>query len=234
VFELTPSHAEQLGAFLGRAHLCLRKHRGGRKNPYGLPVMLRWLADIDARSDEPDLVAWLRDRMRWVARDRRPLPRGVIHGDLFMNNTKWRQGELFAVFDWEMAGPDHLALDLGICLNAWCFKRDAREFDEELCAALLRGYRGVRELRPSELRGLYRETVLGALRFTLSRIRDFHLAGGEPAGATPVDIATPADERAVAPAEEPVRDFLDYREYRDRVEALWSMGARTFQEAMLG
>lgn len=231
VFELLPDHARQLGAFLARAHRALRRYRGGRTNPYGLPVMQRWMDGIARRSDEPDLVRWLRDRLGWVARGRRPLPRGVIHGDLFMNNTKWRRGDLFAVFDWEMAGPDHLALDLGICLNAWGYKRDERAFDLELCRALLDGYRAVRPLSASEERGLFRETVLGALRFTLSRIRDFHLTDDEPEEAVPVDIATPAEARASSSS--PVRDFLDYREYRDRADVLWEMGAARFREALL-
>lgn len=228
VFELTPDHVRRLGSFLARSHLALRRYRGGRGNPFGLPVMQCWLDDIERRCAEPELVNWLRARMGWAGRDRRPLPRGVIHGDLFMNNTKWKRGELFAVFDWEMAGPDHLALDLGICLNAWCYRRDTRVFDEELCAALLAGYRSHRRLSPTEERGLFRETVLGALRFTLSRIRDFHLVGDEPPGAVPVDIATAEEDRPASAAA--VRDFLDYREYRDRVESLFALGGRAFRE----
>jgi homoserine kinase type II len=228
IFEREPEHVEQLGAFVARAHRALRRYRGRRRNPYGAPVMRCWLDDIYRRCGDQDLVSWLDARARLIFGRRRPLARGVIHGDLFMNNTKWRRGGLDAVFDWEMAGPDHLMLDVGICLNAWCWSREEQRFEPALCQALLRGYRSVRALRPGEQRGLYWETLLGALRFTLSRIRDFHLQG-QPAGdAVPVSIdATPQRRSAT---DEPVRDFLDYREYRERLDALHEMGRHRFRE----
>jgi homoserine kinase type II len=144
---------------------------------------------------------------------RRPLPRGVVHGDLFVDNTKWRRGDLIAAFDWEMAGRDHLMLDLGVCLNAWCWMRDGGSggFVEDRCRALVDGYQSVRPLSQTERRGLFVETLFAALRFTMSRIRDFELdpaRGGE-------------------------RVYLDYRDFEARLETWRALGARAFQRTVL-
>lgn len=231
VFEVEPGHVEQVGALLARAHLALRPFRGHRANPYGAPVLAAWLSNLKHAEVEQDLIARLDDALRWVLRHRRPLPRGVIHGDLFINNTKWHRGRLDAVFDWEMAGRDHLALDVAITLNAWCWRREPSgggAFDDELASALLRGYQSVRPLAPSERRGFHVECCLGALRFTLSRIRDFGTQG-EPAEV--LSAFAPKDERAADGADDgaakaPHRDFLDYREYEARLRALFDMGPK--------
>lgn len=208
VFEIRAEHTEQIGRFLARAHLALRRLSLGRPNPFGMPVVAGFVDEIERNASTADLGRRLRGSLSRLLAERRLLPRGVIHGDLFPNNTKWKMAELCAVFDWEMAGSDHLALDLGITLCAWCFSPTARAFDRELCRGLVRGYQEVRPLAASERRGLWCETQLAALRFTASRVRDF-------------ELPRPGREGAA-------RDRLDYRDYLARLEALEAMGRRGF------
>lgn len=231
VFEVTPAHTEQVGTFLARAHGALRDFHGGRANPFGLGTVRVWLmalqrARAEALADDVRAVAArLSSLLDRVARARRPLPRGVIHGDLFVDNTKWhgaaaRDGaaredgpRLAAVFDWEMAGRDHLALDVAITLLAWCWRRDAAHpaggaFDDAAARALVAGYQRVRPLVPSERRGLFGEALLGAIRFTTSRIRDF-------------EVKLPGRDDAS-------RAFLDYRDFLARLDALLAMGPKGF------
>lgn len=208
VFEIGPGHVAQIGRFLARAHRALRGVRLERPNPYGLPTVARFVAELARSSPTAALADRLGRDLAAIARGRRPLPRGVIHGDLFPNNTKWQRDQLAAVFDWEMAGSDHLMLDLAIAVCAWCWRATERAFDPALCRALVQGYREVRPLSPSERRGLYRECMLAALRFTASRARDFELPRPERAGAA--------------------RDRLDYRDFLARLDALHGFGRRGF------
>lgn len=208
VFEIGAPHAAQIGRFLARAHLALRGVRLRRPNPFGLPVVARFVEQLSRCTVTAELGAGLRATLAEVRRQRRLLPRGVIHGDLFPNNSKWHRDRLLAVFDWEMAGTDHLALDLGIALCAWCWRAGERAFDPARCRALVQGYRDVRPLSPMERRGLYQETLLAALRFTASRARDFEVPRPERDGAA--------------------RDRLDYREFHARLEALLTMRRRGF------
>ena len=213
VFELTAEHTAQVGRFLARAHLALRGLALRRSNPFGLPVVTRWVDELERHPVTAEVARRLRASLERVRAARRLLPRGVIHGDLFPNNTKWKQRALCAVFDWEMAGVDHLALDLGVALCAWCFGPTTRVFERELCRAMVQGYQDVRPLQPSERRGLWEETRLAALRFTASRVRDFELPRPERDGAA--------------------RDRLDYRDFLARLDALEAMGRRGFS-ALVG
>jgi len=180
VFELTPDHLAQLGRYLAQVHHVLRRARLRRKNPYGVPRMLQWMERIGRDLPAPlpiDVDRVLQPVLR--ARRRRLLPRGVIHGDLFINNTKWQKNQLSAVFDWEMAGTDHLLLDVAIVLCAWCWVRPQGEtegsFRDDLVRALLDAYQQVRPFSAQEKRSFANELRLATLRFTVSRIHDFEL-----------------------------------------------------------
>lgn len=229
-FEVTADQVNELGQVLARLHMGLRDFRGGRSNPFGVRRMRAWLAERPP-SRNPTVLDRLQVAFRDVIRRRRALPRGVIHGDLFANNTKWHRGRLHAVFDWEMAGRDHLLLDLAIVLNAWCWQRLSNTaggaFDPYRLRSLVEGYQSVRPLSASERRGIYVECRLAALRFAISRHRDFGEAPDTMASV--VRLATEAEaDSQLSPAAEasPQRDFLDYREYWARHEAWRELGRR--------
>ncbi len=208
VFEIDEQRVAQVGRFLAQAHRALRELRLRRINPYGRATVERFVAELSRCTQTAELAERLGRELAAIARRRRLLPRGVIHGDLFPNNTKWQRERLAAVFDWEMAGTDHLVLDLAIAVCAWCWRPTERAFDAALCRALVQGYRAVRPLAPSERRGLYDECLLAALRFTASRARDFELPRPDRAGAA--------------------RDRLDYRDFLARLDALHTVGRRGF------
>lgn len=207
VFEVEAHHAAQVGAFLGRTHRLLRRWPAG-PNPYGHRVVASWLPALMAHPATAAPARVLQERLAKVLRRRRPLLRGLIHGDLFVDNTRWDGPgtTLRAVFDWEMAGRDHLALDLAITICAWCFRRqgEVMTLREDVAAALVDGYQRERQLVPSERRGLHGELLLASLRFAASRLRDFGL---------------PRDQTVE-------RRFLDPVDYVDRYDVLAGLGAR--------
>ena len=100
------------------------------------------------------------------------LPRGLTHGDLFRDNVLWQQDVLSAAIDWESAAWDILAYDLAIALLAWCVGDD---LDWDLARAMLAGYESVRPLSDTESGALRDLCRAAALRFTVTRITDFHL-----------------------------------------------------------
>ncbi len=214
IFEVEPHHAAQVGAFLGRMHRRLRRWPGG-PNPYGHRVVASWLPALTQHPATATTALLIQERLGNVLRRRRPLPRGLIHGDLFVDNTRWTAdgADLQAVFDWEMAGRDHLALDLAITVCAWCFRRqgDAMTLRDDVATALVDGYQRERPLTPSERRGFHGELLLASLRFAASRLRDFGL---------------PRDDTVE-------RRFLDPADYVDRFEVLAGIGERRLR-SMLG
>src|SRR6218665_2235286 len=138
---LTAEHLEALGLELGKLHRLGASYMGTRSNPYGAEVVAGWLDGL-ARHPDAELSSIARELTGYPAgagASRGGLePRGVIHADIFLDNVKWVGDRVSAVFDFEMACQDALALDVAITLNAWCF--DAGAYQPELCRALLRGY----------------------------------------------------------------------------------------------
>ncbi|NBD08575.1 MULTISPECIES: homoserine kinase [Corallococcus] len=208
---LTLDALERLGAELGKLHRVTLAFGGARPNPYGPEVVKGWLDGL-TRRPEPELVAVAQELAGALSRaeaEHRGLePRGVIHADLFLDNVKWLGDRVGAFFDFEMACVDAYALDVAITLNAWCFEGT---YQPALCQALLRGYQDARPLADVEKQALYGHALYGAVRFTTSRIRDYHLS---PLGA---DKLAPKD----------------FRTYLARARALGEMGPDGFR-ALVG
>ncbi|MDP2340203.1 MAG: phosphotransferase [Deltaproteobacteria bacterium] len=212
VFEVTPAHTLQVGAALARCHKAMGGFRRRRRNPFGLPVVQGWLQDLHTLDVLPPVIERLKSTIAKVRRRRRLLPLGLVHGDLFIDNTKWADGRLRAIFDWEMAGRDHLALDVAIAVCAWSFARqgDTLGLVDDTAAALVEGYQEVRPFSPTEKRGFFSELVLAAVRFTTSRVRDF-------------EVPRPGNAE---------RRHLDYRDFLARLDVVESRGERSLRATL--
>ncbi len=200
---LTADHLERLGAELGKLHRDTQSFSGSRANPYGPDTVRGWLVGL-SRNPDKDLAAVAGELERYLEKAegvRQGLePRGVIHADLFMDNVKWLGDRVGAFFDFEMACREAYGLDVAITLNAWCFEGGV--YLPELCRAFVRGYQDVRPLSPVERANLFGHALYGAVRFTASRIRDYHLSP--------------------LPPDKLVRK--DYRTYLDRARTLAALG----------
>lgn len=204
-----------VGAAQARVHTAGADFAWHRPHAFELDAVTRWLEDIATRErpELADVVPRLAAEVRWRrGPGRRPdaLAHGVIHGDLFPDNVKLDDHHQVAlVFDFEMASDGVFAYDLAVTLNAWCF---TTAYDWPRARALVQGYEHARPLTDDERRALYGEARQSALRFTVTRIKDFHLR--------PV----PAGDRVE-------KDFGDYLR---RLEALQAMGAQAFETALFG
>ena len=107
------------------------------------------------------------------------LPRGHIHADLFRDNVMFdaNAGEdrLCGFFDFYFAGVDVLLFDIAVCLNDWCCDPDSGRIEEDRARAFVQAYAAVRPLDGNERRLLPAMMRAAALRFWLSRLRDWHL-----------------------------------------------------------
>jgi homoserine kinase type II len=205
--DVTAAHCAAVGAQLGRLHALAGRFRAARENPYRWPRVEGWVREL-----EPDgggdagvrpWVPLLRDELE-RSRILPEAPRGLVHGDLFLDNVLWAGGELAALLDWEMSCVDAFAYDLAVCLHAWCY---GARYEPALAAALLQGYRRHRALDPATADALYPYARYVALRYTASRIHAFHLA------------ELGADRLA----------WKDWTRYRDRLVALREMGEARFR-----
>ena len=77
-----------------------------------------------------------------------PLPRGLIHADLFPENTIFRENRLEAIIDFEECCIDSFLFDVGTAINGFCFIDNRLEPD--LLGRFLADYNSVRAFDKTE------------------------------------------------------------------------------------
>jgi len=174
------THLSQIGAMLARLHLAAADFAQPQPHPRGLdwwqqtvPQVLPFLDAARAQllCDELDYQQ---------ARYRDPaLPHGVIHADLFRDNTVFDidAGEpvLSGIFDFFFAGVDAWLFDIAVCLNDWCIDASTGRLIEGHAHTFVAAYETVRPLQPAERDAMPAMLRAAALRFWLSRLWDLHL-----------------------------------------------------------
>ena len=112
-------------------------------------------------------VAYLEHYLEWK------LPKGIIHGDLFLDNIMFRGEKVVGVLDFEAASRGKYIFDLATAVNALCF--DGERYDLKRFEALIGGYESLRTLSLAEWDAFPNELRFSALRFTVTRLNDFFL-----------------------------------------------------------
>jgi len=79
-----------------------------------------------------------------------PLPDGIVHGDLFHDNTLYRGNQLAAVIDFEDASTEHRMVEIGVTINGFCAPENILEPD--LVNAFLESYESIAPLNEEEQR----------------------------------------------------------------------------------
>lgn len=168
--ETTTEHCTQIGVFLAQSQRALEELSLKRDNPYSVDWMRTSLKEHAHRLDaeETDLIQSQIDE--YDAITARPLPRGLIHGDLFLDNALFNEaGDLSGVIDFYHACHDLLIQDLAIVINDWCLDKEG-SIDPKRKHALVTGYESVRQLGNEEKQLLVPLQRVSAARFALTRL----------------------------------------------------------------
>ncbi|MGE5472293.1 MAG: homoserine kinase [Bacteroidota bacterium] len=160
----SPAQCRELGGVLARLHLAAADFPQPLPNPCGA-AWCRAVGEALLPGLQPDEQVLLVDELAFqAAQDFAPLPRGIIHADLFRDNVLWDAGgRLSGVLDFYFAGEDAWLLDLAIVANDWCF-------NEATLSGLLAGYTAIRPLVDAELAAWPAIRRAAALRFWLLRL----------------------------------------------------------------
>jgi homoserine kinase type II len=164
-----------LGAALGKLHQAGADFAGSRANALGLSAWPALFDQVGGRADEvhPGVAAMIEKELAFLERTwPTDLPRGVIHADLFPDNVLFLGEKISGLIDFYFACTDHLAYDLAICLNAWCFEPDS-SFNITKAMGLFNAYERIRGLEAVEVEALPILVRGAALRFTLTRLVDW-------------------------------------------------------------
>jgi homoserine kinase type II len=197
--QLDASHLEQVGRALAELHHAGRAYKKGIENRFSYERVTEIYASVRDRLPAyfKRIVRTLDDEVDYLRHYlETKLPRGIIHGDLFADNLVFADEKLVAVLDFEAAARGRFVFDLATAVNALCFVGNG--YDLKRFETLMAGYESLRPLSLAEWDAFPNELRLSALRFTVTRLRDFHLH----------------------PVEEGARVDKDYREFYERLRVL--------------
>ena len=103
------------------------------------------------------------------------LPKGIIHGDLFVDNIFFYKKRFHGFIDFYFSSNDYYAYELSICINALCFNKKKNKYylNKKKSSSLLRGYQSVRNLTKAEKYNFNTLCKGSALRYLLTRAYDY-------------------------------------------------------------
>jgi homoserine kinase type II len=168
-------HCALLGRSLAEFHVVGQNYRAKRANTLSVsgwrPLFKACGGDIDTIA--PGLAQEIETELAHLeANWPTALPGGIIHADLFPDNVFFLGSKVSGLIDFYFACNDMLALDIAICLNAWCFEPDGA-FNVTKARALLNAYTSERALSADELEFLPLLARGAAMRFLLTRVYDW-------------------------------------------------------------
>jgi len=97
--------------------------------------------------------------------------RGIIHGDLYIDNSMFSDNQLKVILDFEQGGIGEFILDLGITISGCCIEKE--QINQGLVQSLVKGYQENRKLTNYERQNLADAILLGLLSISLWRIKRF-------------------------------------------------------------
>lgn len=196
---LTPAHLTHVGEALASLHLLSEHAPKSEENRFSFSRIVELYQEV--REHLPghfkQIVHALDDEIGYQQeyQDDR-LPKGLIHGDLFADNLLFRGDKVVGLLDFEAACYGKFLFDLATAVNALCYGEG--HFVIERFEALLAGYQSRRPLTLIEWDAFPNELRFSALRFTVTRLKDFFLR--------------PMDDRK--------RVNKDFREFFERLQVL--------------
>jgi len=169
------AHCAEAGETAARLHEACRGFALRRENSLSLAGWAALVASTAESADgvSPGLRQVIADEMAFLQSVwPRDLPEGVIHADMFPDNTLFVGEKLTGVIDFYFACNDRLAYDVAVNLNCWCFESDG-SFNITKGRAFLSRYQAVRPLSAAERDALPVLARGAALRFLLTRLHDW-------------------------------------------------------------
>ena len=175
--KLNYKNCYEIGKAIAQMHLSTTKLKLYRVNSMS-PVKLNpLLKKIKFRSREfKNLEKFLKINFQNIKKNwPKQLPKGIIHGDLFIDNIFFKNNKLSGIIDFYFAANDFFMYEIAICINALCFDQLNSKFylNKKKVANLIRGYEKIKKISIKEKRSLNVLCRGAALRYFLTRLYDY-------------------------------------------------------------
>jgi homoserine kinase type II len=175
---LNNKNCYDVGKNIGRLHKAARKIKLYRKNSMSINNLESLLKNIKFRPNAivPNLKSILRINLSEIKKEwPKNLPKGIIHGDLFVDNIFFNKNKFAGFIDFYFSCNDYSMYEIAICINALCFDKRNNKFvlNNQKVKSLIKGYQSVKKIYQKEKDALNVLCRGAALRYLLTRIYDY-------------------------------------------------------------
>jgi homoserine kinase type II len=167
----------EVGKITAQMHLVTKKINLSRKNSMGIKNLDPLLKSIKFRSNKfSNLEKFLVNNLKEIKKNwPKKLPKGIIHGDLFIDNIFFNKNKLSGIIDFYFAANDYFMYEIAICINALCFdnKKSKFKINKKKIKSLIKGYESIKKISLKEKKSLNILCRGAAMRYFLTRLYDY-------------------------------------------------------------
>ena len=167
----------EVGKIIAQMHLVTKNINLSRKNSMGIKNLDPLLKSIKFRSNKfSNLEKFLANNLNEIKKNwPKKLPKGIIHGDLFIDNIFFKNNKLSGIIDFYFAANDYFMYEIAICINALCFdnKKSKFKINKQKIKSLIKGYESIKKISLKEKKSLNILCRGAALRYLLTRLYDY-------------------------------------------------------------
>ena len=167
----------ETGKMIAQIHLSTSKIKLYRKNSMSIKNLNPLLNSIKFKSKKfTNLEKFLKNNFKDIKKKwPKKLPKGIIHGDLFIDNIFFKNNKLSGIIDFYFAANDYFMYEIAICVNALCFDKKNSKFliNKNKVKNLIKGYESIRKISIKEKNSLNILCRGAAMRYFLTRLYDY-------------------------------------------------------------
>ena len=175
---LNNKNCYEVGKNIGKLHKVSKKIKLFRKNSMSINNLDSLLKSIKFKSKSiaPQLKPLLKKNLIEIKKLwPKNLPKGIIHGDLFIDNIFFNKNKFSGFIDFYFSCNDYSMYEIAICINALCFDKKNHKFlmNKQKVKNLIKGYQNIRKISQKEKNALNILCRGAALRYLLTRVYDY-------------------------------------------------------------
>ena len=174
---LNPKNCYEIGKMIAKIHLSTSKIKLYRKNSMSIKNLNPLLNSIKFKSKKfTNLEKFLKNNFKDIKKKwPKKLPKGIIHGDLFIDNIFFKNNKLSGIIDFYFAANDYFMYEIAICINALCFDKINSKFkiNKQKIRNLIKGYENIKKISAKEKQSLNILCRGAAMRYFLTRLYDY-------------------------------------------------------------
>ena len=175
----TPKPSQRVSAQIGEALAnlhCIPPLLELPRFPMGVTQMTPFMQELkETQFAAHPFLLWLQSELEWIKPELdKSLPVGLLHGDLFLDNTLFDDDKMVAILDFEEGCHDTLLIDIGMTIIGCCYSAENQLVFDAL-KGFLEAYNALRPLTENEWDCLDGFVHYAALSIAFWRFRQFNI-----------------------------------------------------------